>query len=70
MSDAGTLDRVLIRAIVPALLAIGGMGASTAVIASLQRPAAAAFLVGAVVTAVFTFMVGRAADPASRPDLW
>lgn len=66
MSDAGTLDRVLIRAIVPALIAIGGMGASTAVIASLQRPAAAAFLVGAVVTAVFAFTVGRAADPASR----
>jgi hypothetical protein len=36
MSDASTLDRVPIRAIVPALLAIGGMGASTAVIASSQ----------------------------------
>jgi ATP-binding cassette subfamily C protein CydC len=66
MSDADTLDRVLIRAIVPVLLAVAGMGASTAVIASLHRPAAAAFLLGAVATAVFAFTVGRAADPASR----
>lgn len=66
MSDADTLDRVLIRAIVPLLLAVTGMGATTAVIASLHGPAAAPFLVGAVVTAVFAFTVGRVADPASR----
>jgi ATP-binding cassette subfamily C protein CydC len=66
MSDADTLDRALIRAVVPVLLAVAGMGAGTAGIAYWHRPAAAAFLVGAVVTTVLAFSVGRAADPAAR----
>jgi ATP-binding cassette subfamily C protein CydC len=52
MSDADTLDRVLIRTVVPLCVAVVAVLAGTGVIGAVSVPAGAAFLAASVVTTV------------------
>jgi ATP-binding cassette subfamily C protein CydC len=61
MSDADTLDRVLIRTVLPVGVAGIGVLASAAVISAISLPAAAVFLIAALVTATVALFAGRSA---------
>jgi ATP-binding cassette subfamily C protein CydC len=78
MSDADTLDRVLIRTVLPVGVAGIGVLAAATVIGAISTLAAAVFLVAALITATVALFVGRsagrrttvaAARGATRADL-
>jgi ATP-binding cassette subfamily C protein CydC len=78
MSDADTLDRVLIRTVLPVGVAGIGVLAGAGVISAISIAAAAVFLVAAPVTATVALFAGRSGGPrttvaaargAARADL-